>query len=424
MMLKSHVHLIEKGYKLAIQGGHIYKAEIATNKLVEDFGEFHFPKVDRAAKKPTAVTDATPNLLPRRSNGLKYTSTGWVAAEEYHNLFGGSTINYFSATCVVPPLPANQVGQSFAVWIGLSPASDGFNQSGNGPFILQPILAYGPPFENNNYGIFNYFIWLDNNNNVNVASSQAAAVRPGDNIQYVIQYTGETNGSLNFLEEMVDLSNGQVQTPNLVVSVANDNITIPSLNFADIVAEIPTGAQINNINEYPSEPQNAPNSANAVVTNIVLSSGSPGGNLYVTGLAWIPTGTPNGNSFGETATVVSSNNNDPASPGTVDLWFGPAPAPTYASFNITNSSVNTIGVGFNGPNYYNFTVPPGTTTFQVAPGTYNIVLSSGGGKCYYEFFNSSGEVIASDYSDQPLVTISNVPLSAGSYSGYFGNAGD
>src|ERR1700683_196264 len=92
---QKNFHIIEKGYKLAIQNQHVYKVEIASGKLVEDFGVYG-PVTTRLQNNmsstsmmtPSGTVDAT-NLSraesSKGSNSLFGTSSGWVAAEEWQN---------------------------------------------------------------------------------------------------------------------------------------------------------------------------------------------------------------------------------------------------------------------------------------------------------------------------------------------------
>lgn len=414
-------HIIGEGYKLVIKGGHVYKAETATNNLVEDFGEIHFPPAGAAVKNNTAVTSTTPRPIQEKSGNLKFGgSYNWLGAEQWVNPNGG-TINYFSATCVVPPLPSSAQNQAYGIWIGLSPDANGNGPSG-ASYILQPILAYGDPAGNNGYTVFNYFIW--GNGVGDQAMTTPESVSVGTNIKYVIQYT---TGTYDYQLQILNASTGLALTPNLPVTNA-DGEPIPAMNYATVVAEIPTGApEITSLQEYPYEPANYPNSADAVISNIALSYGNPTGANYPATIGWNLVSV-SGNSLGETATVPSNNNNNAGSPGTIDLWFGQAP-PTTANFTCISNASQTVAILFESTTSsytYNALIGPGSSSFQLPVGTYNVIFNSPGGAEYEEIIPNAGTpgTTASNFSGSQVYQVNNIPYSIGYYTVTVGNNGD
>jgi hypothetical protein len=430
MMPRSQVHFLQPGDKLIIQGGRIYRAERATNKLVEDWGEFHLPTAGTAAQKPTTLTETTGSPNTRKSGSATLGSKGWVVAEQWQNS-NGNTINYFSTTSVVPPLPETAAGQEYALWIGLSPASGG--AALNGPvFILQPALAYGFPTKGAAYyQVFTYFIW---NNLGGVAIMQPKTISPGTSYKSIIQCTGSANGSYDYLEEIVNPTNGQALAADLPISITTDNNSpIPALNFADIVLEVPegSGTQITGVNEYPNEPSTYPNSANAVFTNIDLAYGTPGVYNYPSTIGWNAFPVGGDNYFGETATVPSNNNNNSGTPGTVDIWFGPSPAPPQANavFSAISNASQPVAILFESTTSsytYNALIAPGSTSFQIPPGTYDVVINSPGGTEYEEIIPYPGTpgTTVSNFGSSTVYTVNNVNFPAGSYAVTVGNNGD
>lgn len=88
------------------------------------------------------------------------------------------------------------------------------------------------------------------------------------------------------------------------------------------------------------------------------------------------------------------------------------------------NSAQSTQVGLNGSGYYNFTSNPGNSSDSVATGTYNFVFASNGNE-YYEIFDQSGNVVASNLNDPgKVVTLSNVTLSSEYYTVYIGTYGD
>jgi hypothetical protein len=429
-ILATNPHVIENGYKIIIQGGHVFKAESATNRLVEDFGEVHFPKVDPALKNDMSVAGATTNFKQRKSGDYLYGSSGWLAAQEYHNV-SGATINYFLATCQVPPLPEEMVGQTFGIWLGLSPQTGQYGVATT-PFILQPILAYGQAPVNNGYSVFNYFIWGNGQGQQAVSNIvQVGAGTDITNIEYVIAYTAGTSNNLQFQLQVLNTANGNSPIcNNLEVNFNTDQADIPNLNYADVVAEIPTGApQINSLLEYPDEPANAPNSADAVITNISVGWGNPTGSNFVSTLPWAVLNTPLAQ-LGETSSVTSANNANLASPGTIDLWFGPAPAPTNVQIAVQNSSSQVTNIVFQNVStgaQYNSPASPGNSNFPNIPaGTYNVTFNTTSGNQSQQILptNNQGGGASNLSNNSPNVTIPNVVMNVGGYIIYLTNYGD
>ena len=440
-ILKSNLHLIEAGYKIAILNGHVYKMEIATNKPVEDFGEYHPATGTPGAGAPstkTADSTAAQAISSKKTRGATYASSGWVAGEEWHNTTGvGPTINYFSATCTVPYLPITQNDQTFAFWIGVSPESGGAGVAANTSTIVQPILNYGPDvytYGGNYYQVFSVFDWGPDGAGNNEAYTVPTTVTAGTNIKFIIQYTGLTGTSYDYVSEIRNASTGatlSTDMPITINNVANNNsggpITIPAipaLNYADIVFEDPRD-NITGSSEYPNTGPTVP--AYIAMTNITISTGNPGAYTYPANLGWYPVSTPGGAQNGESAQIVNTNNNNATTPGQVNLWWGPIPPPPPANavISILNVGPVTNAILFEGTSHtYNILANTGNSSTQVAPDTYSIIFNSTTGNEYYEIFNSVGQVIASNLSNPgQVVTLSNVTLT-GNYSLYIGSYGD
>jgi hypothetical protein len=426
LILKSNFHIIEKGYKLTIQNQHVYKVEIASGKFVEDFGDYK-PINSTSQNNTTSTLKSTPSTAvdftnssedpsSKTINSVYGPSSGWVAAEEWHNI-AANPINYFSTGCLVPILPTTQNNQTFSFWIGLSPSS-----GGNGS-IVQPILNYGQtPQSNvtNSYQVFNYFFWVSGVNN-NAAMTTPELVASGSNVKFIISYSGITGGSYDYVSNILNAS-GLPITPTMNITVGNQylnglssgNIDIPAVsesNYADIVLEDrPVSPYITSRSEYPNT---LPYTSYVAMTSITLSTGNPGQYNYPATIPWYPitTGAPGGPQLGENAQIVSNNNNNPTIPGQINLWYACA-TPTS---QITNpswiNSTKTLSWGAvsgatqydviinNGPNgggAYYFTsstsIPNFFSTLEQSntPGTYQVIIiprnsCNNGPSTYYSF---------------------------------------
>jgi hypothetical protein len=428
MLPRTKVHYLQPGEKLTILGGHIYRANKATNTVVEDLGEFRFTSAGSTAQKPTTVTGTTGSPIRHISAARALGSQGWVADKEWENTNGG-TITLFTTTSVVPPLPSTAAGQAYAIWIGVSPESDGFGTIPNTPFIIQPALAYGfPSTSADYYQIMTYFIWGDNN----VVMMPPTRISPGTSYQSVIECTANVGGSFDYLEEIVNPANNEPLTASLTITDGDyGNMPIPALNFADVVLEIPQGPnapQITSYNEYPNEPANYPNSANAVITDIFLTWGNAGTYNFPATLDWYTDPVGSNNYLRETATVPNANDNNPGSPGTIDLWFGPAP-PTVPNFTCISNASQTVAILFESTTSsytYNALIAPGSSSFTLPADTYDVIFNSPGGSEYEEIIPMAGTpgTTASNFSGSQVYQVNNITYSPGYYTITVGNNGD
>src|SRR6266567_3524187 len=135
LMPKSHVHLVENGYRLEIRAGHMLKIQTATNKLMEDFGKIEAP--------PGGQKNNLQNPINSNFNGLKSmapSGNGWVTYSEWGN-GNGQPINLFSTNWIVPGTPGTNDGQLLYIWDGLEPYQVEVNNPGN--LVMQPVLQWG-----------------------------------------------------------------------------------------------------------------------------------------------------------------------------------------------------------------------------------------------------------------------------------------
>jgi hypothetical protein len=102
---RSHIHLIESGYALMRQGGHLYKVERASRNIMEDFGAIHS---DTSTSTPNNTVVKRNLKTASGHSGFPNTideDNSWVTAGEFQNT-SSNLITSFSADWVVPNLPA------------------------------------------------------------------------------------------------------------------------------------------------------------------------------------------------------------------------------------------------------------------------------------------------------------------------------
>jgi hypothetical protein len=362
LLLKSHFHVIADGYKLLIQGGHIYKAEKSSGKIVEDFGEYH-PSPNSAGPTKTGNRQKTMGTTGT-FNHTYGTSYGWVAATQYYNN-SSSPINYFSTICAIPPAPTTQNDQTFGFWIGLSNFGYANNTNLNG--VIQPILSYGLKdvwnqttnnwSGGNEYQVFNVMFWSQNGEGNEVTTGAATVTPPTiTNVEFQIIGEGQTNGSYDYQAHVVNPANGDDLCPYLTVTVGNmvangtseGQTEIPTentpFNYAYIVLEDNNNNEIVGRSDYPNTLY-----AQSFVgmNNIVIATGTqPGVYTYPASIPWsVMTNLSPGPQNNESAVIVNDNNNNTLIPGQVNLWFGPLPPAPGITGVTTFSSTHTTGSG-------------------------------------------------------------------------------
>jgi len=381
-MAASRVHYIDSGYHLAWLNGHLLKVHTASGKMVEDFGQQQPDSAIKAQPRTITGTAGAGVIKP----GL---NSGWITFAENANTFPAT---YFSTMWAVPTNPTGTDGQLLYLFNGME---DGIAH------ILQPVLQFG---NNNAWG---GYYWTINNWYASCATCQAyyatpATVSAGTLLQGVIQQVGNSTSS------------GYTYTSSFANQSIFNALTVFNVPQLQYLYETMEAYGMQQPNDYPADVVCSMNDIQALngSTNIQFNwqAYNPGSDATV----------------GQ-HTVIASNGSPVVPSSQVELYFhNPPPPPPNAVISILNQTSFTIGILFEGQGAnggtYNFLAGPGTTTAQVPAGTYNIILNSGGGRCYYEFFTNPG--VASDFSDQPVVTIPNVTFAAGNFSALIGNAGD
>lgn len=130
---KSKVHLVEPGQHVEVQENvlKIIKTDtgdvIKTNvgKVIKDLDEVD-PSSNGSRVKIAEDKESV--------NGPK--TNGWIINTEWTNS-SNPPVSVFSASWIVPPEPATKNGQTIFLF-------DGIQQNNNGPYILQPVLQWGP----------------------------------------------------------------------------------------------------------------------------------------------------------------------------------------------------------------------------------------------------------------------------------------
>ncbi len=188
---KSKVHRVEHGHHVSGKGGRLQIIETATGKVIKDLGEASKQKHNRPGGKARPRAAAAP--LP---------DVGWIENTGWSNT-GSSPIAYFSTTWIVPPAPSSNDGQVVFIFNGLEQSGSG--ASPNGPFILQPVLQWGPS-EAGGGSYWSITNWYVDGPGGTAVYKSLITVNPGDVLQGVMTLTGQSGSEYSYLSSFVGYS--------------------------------------------------------------------------------------------------------------------------------------------------------------------------------------------------------------------------
>jgi hypothetical protein len=287
--LAANVHLIEKGFHIAVQNGHVLKIETATGKVVEDFGL-------RDAKPDDKITTETHDRSA--NNTVEPVMSGWMAFTQWLNT-GNQQINSFSTSMTVPAAPTENDGQIFYIFEGLqntvyTSATD----------LIQVVLQYG---YNNSFGgdfwtIDNWYIWSSGavygtpqtQIPVNTVLQGAITYQPGTAYSYTSTFTNYPNSELLIVQGEVYQNEQLPAIPEQYEAVetleAYKSLDNPELLYQE---------------DYPPVPYISMNDIQ------LLTGGAPAP------LTWTEEVGPD-ETFGEHSVIISNNS---AGSGDVELFF-------------------------------------------------------------------------------------------------------
>jgi len=194
--LRSDVHTIPVGHRLNFAGQHLQEVDIATGKLINDFG-IQAPLKYLLSNQQANAKPHTINQLNAANNNTKLTNTivpagpasgswkTWAGTSDGKNGTITSLVNpSFSTTWVVPSYPTNMHdNQNFFIFNGLT-AADSSN-------IVQPVLQFGDNGVSGasptTWSIFSEFASC---NNCGTAVTTATRVNPGDHLTGTLTLSG------------------------------------------------------------------------------------------------------------------------------------------------------------------------------------------------------------------------------------------
>ena len=341
----SQVHLIERGYYLMRQNGHIFKLKKGTNQVVEDFGEVPETKPVNNVNANHTIADNSlhksgiilndKSQLPEASG----TSNNWATYAQWQNPNHATPINYFSTTWTVPGPPQTIANQSIFLFNGLSDTTSAGD-------VIQPVLGWGPATGGggNFWGISNsYAAGL-----TFYAYTAIDTVSSGEVITGVIRYNGQVNGSYNYTSSFIGFADSLILVDGNHYDKSN-NIApfIPELNLAYETLEnysVGHGGVPQSPNDYPQQ-----DSTRLTAINLKVGSSNPT-------LNWTTANSPDA-APGQ-KTVVNTHNPN----GAVDIYFH-AQQPPEISY--TTPDAFTVGIAISPLNPTNSDGTP--NTYSVSP---------------------------------------------------------
>lgn len=186
---RSTVHQLEPGHHISGKGGRTKIIETSTGKVIKDLGEASTKRRSRSGARGKEPKGADP-----------FPDDGWIANTGWSNT-GSQPIAYFSTTWVVPPAPATDDGQTIFLFNGLEQSGDGATSLG--PYILQPVLQWGPatgppPTGGSYWQISNWYV-----DGTAIYTSPPIQVNPGDVLQGVMTLTGQSGSEFSYLSSFV-----------------------------------------------------------------------------------------------------------------------------------------------------------------------------------------------------------------------------
>jgi hypothetical protein len=329
----SNVTLIEDGYQLTFLNGHAYKMHAATGKLVKDLGKVIPNSIGIRTSNPASPRIRSLNALNDAAI-FGETTQGAVTYAEWANPNPANPITNFTSSFIVPQWPTTSNDQLFSIWMGLSPTSGGYP-------LIQPLLIWGNSGGQIGGGqywtIVSYIIWESGTYNGEPVYAAAIStplhdvVGPETALEAKITYVTNTGNSYYYSCQFVGYSS---TTLNIVGGAVLNNAnqggtinapTIPALNSASEVLEIPSGSPptqpITSVYEYPAQ-FDVP-----MTSSITTGIGSNASNPTTNWQSYIGEA-----GLGEHTQVINSNN--------VDIYFQTAPTGTFPVLVYTDDSAS------------------------------------------------------------------------------------
>lgn len=216
---KSKVHYVKSGHHVEVQDKKLKIVETETGNVIKDIVDLS--KIPNESRIKTEVNKGISGTAP--------ITNGWIANAEWTN-DNGVPISYFGTSWIVPSAPSNEDNQTIFLF-------NGIQQTPSGPFILQPVLQWGPSFAGggNYWSIANWYV--DGQGGV-ALHSDLVQVNTGDIVTGIMALTGQSGTSFNYLSSF-----DGYPTTNLTVN------NIDELKWANITLEC---YNINNCDDYPN----------------------------------------------------------------------------------------------------------------------------------------------------------------------------
>jgi len=295
---KDKVQFVPPGHHVSGKGGKLKIIESASGKVIHDFGNLakgNFEHFDKAKSKddkndPGSGKGAGPGKgggpVPGPNNGpvpgpgggvVPAPTNGWIIYSSWTNT-GAQPIDFFSTDWIVPPAPATDNGQTIFLF-------NGIQQTSGGPYILQPVLQWGPSAAGGGsyWSITNWYVGSDGT----AMYASLIQVNPGDNLRGIMTLTNQSGTDFSYLSSFNGFPTADLQVNDIAeLTWANETLECYDLTaFSDYPDTALTA--FTNIEIRVGGAQATINwTANDQVTDngqhcVIVSDASPGGAVYL-----------------------------------------------------------------------------------------------------------------------------------------------
>ncbi|MDQ6616291.1 MAG: hypothetical protein M3083_16510 [Actinomycetota bacterium] len=275
------MHALEQGHHISGLDGRLSIVETSTGQLVKDLGEHStLNRFGAAPPAPAAEGQGPTPALP---------DIGWIEFSQWANNTG-KPIVYFSTKWIVPPAPVSTDQQIVFLFNGLQ-------QTSVGPYILQPVLQWGPSAAGggNTWAITNWYV---NGQGGTAIYKTLVEVNEGDVLQGVMTLTGQSPSGFSYESAFVGypactltVSNiAQLAwacetlecygaTPSLPVPQCSDYPDVDLTSFYEI--DLKVGTSVSAGTDATLDWQAVTNYSDCGQKCVIASNASPGGEVRI-----------------------------------------------------------------------------------------------------------------------------------------------
>ena len=279
---KSKVHFVEPGHHISGKDGRLQKIHTASGKMVADYGTVSNRKWEKRGPGAPQAPGA-PHAPGAPGTRAPFPDDGWIVDCGWSNT-SSDAISYMSTEWVVPPPPTTDVGQTIYLFNGLEQSGSG--GSPEGPFILQPVLQWGPS-EAGGGSYWSITNWYAGGPGDPALYGTLVQVNPGDSLQGIMTLTSQSGTNFNYTSVFAGQSAADLTVTDIAEltwaceTLECYGITQPS----DYPATLMTAMTNIEVKVGTAEASLDWSVLNSFTDNgqqcLVISNASPGGDVYL-----------------------------------------------------------------------------------------------------------------------------------------------